>query len=173
MAEAAERLRLLVVGLGTDDRSDDGIGRDVVRALGTGPGLPADLVEGPGDLTRLLELWEGREEVVLVDAVRSGAAPGTVHRWDADEAMGLPGEFGVSSHSLSLPSILRLARDLGRLPTRLLVYGIEVAETGPGSDRTEAVAASVPSVCRRIAREAMGPRPAVRDETISGGGTDA
>jgi hydrogenase maturation protease len=155
--EPDRRHRPLVIGLGTDARSDDGVGLDVVRALRQDPGLEAEVVEGPGDLSRLLDLWSGRTFVVLVDAVRSGAAPGTIERWDGLEATRLPSGIALSTHGLSLPDILHLARFLGRLPPRLVVFGIEARETGPGTARSVEVRAAVPDVCRQITRELGGP----------------
>jgi hydrogenase maturation protease len=145
--------RPLVVGLGAEDRSDDGVGLDVVRALRTGPLFPADLEEEPGDMTRLLDRWEGRPLVVLIDAVRSGLPAGTVHRWADEELDALPEEPAVSTHGLSLAHVLRLARDLGRLPARLVVYGVEAGSTEVGERRSEDVREAVPEVCRRIGLE--------------------
>jgi hydrogenase maturation protease len=153
VAEDPDRSRPLVIGLGTDARSDDGVGLDVVRALRRDPVLRAEIVEGPGDLSRLLDLWSGRAFVVLVDAVRSGAAPGTIVRWDGGEAAHLPSGISLSTHGLSLTDILHLAGFLERLPTRLVVFGIEARETGVGTVRSPEVREAVPEVCRRIARE--------------------
>ena len=159
MSEAPATSRPLVIGVGSDDRSDDGVGLDVARALRERPQLGADVIEGPGDLTRLLDAWDGRTFVVLVDAVRSGAAPGTIRRWERDEASQLPSETAVSTHGFSLPDVLQLARDLHRLPARLVVFGIEAQETGPGNVRSPPVRAAVETACHWIASElTVGPR---------------
>jgi hydrogenase maturation protease len=152
------RPRPMVIGVGAPDRSDDGVGIDVVRSLGRAPPLPVDLVEESGDATRLLDRWEGRELVILVDAVRSGAPPGTVHRWGPEELAGLPLDPTVSTHGLSLANVLRLARDLGRLPARVVVYGIEAGSTEVGEGRSPPVRDAVPQVCQRIADE-VAPAP--------------
>ncbi len=153
MPDAAERPRALVIGLGADARSDDGIGLDVARALRRDPALGAEVVEGPADLSRLLDLWSGRPLVVLVDALRSGAPPGTIVRWEGEEAAHLPSGLSVSTHGLSLPDMLHLAGFLGRLPPRLVVFGIETREVGIGTARSPEVREAVPGVCRAIARE--------------------
>jgi hydrogenase maturation protease len=160
--ELSQTPRPLVVGLGNDDRSDDGIGLDVARALRRRPGVPADVVEGPGDLTRLLDDFAERERVILVDAIRSGAPPGTVHRWSRDEAAGLPAGTAISTHGFDVPSLLRLAVGLGRIPRDLTLFGIEALETGPGRTRTEPVRAAVAVVCDRIQAELGAPVQARR-----------
>jgi len=145
--------RPLVVGIGNDDRSDDGVGLDVARALQRRPAVAADVREGPGDLTRLLDDFSSRSRVILVDAVRSGAPPGTVHRWGGDEAAGLPAGTAISTHGVDVPSLLRLAAGLGRSPDDLTLFGIEAQTIGPGRSRTAPVRAAVAVVCDRIEAE--------------------
>ncbi len=168
MADPRPSARPLVVGLGNDDRSDDGAGLDVARALRDRPWIRADVADGPGDLTRLLVDFARRERVILVDAVRSGGAPGTVYRWEGDEVTGLSPGTTVSSHGLDLPTLLGLAAGLGRTPARLTVFGIEAAGTGPGRIRADAVRAAVAVVADRIESELGAPdrgAGAVRKET--------
>jgi hydrogenase maturation protease len=63
--------------------------------------------------------------VILVDAVYSGAEPGTVHRLEA-HARPIPGSFfHRSTHAINVADAVELARSLGELPPRLVVYGIE------------------------------------------------
>ncbi len=148
--------RPLVIGIGTDERSDDGIGLDVVRELGRRGTLAADVREGPGDLTRLLDVWEGRDRVILVDAMRSDQPPGTIRRWDPDDPRPAPNGGALSSHGLSLADVLELARGLHRLPARLTIFGIEAGATEAGNVRSAPARAAVPEVCRRIEAELGG-----------------
>jgi hydrogenase maturation protease len=115
---------LRIIGLGNAWRGDDAVGLVVVRRLREL--LPAaDVIERSGEPADLLEaLGDGVEEVMLVDAVSSGAPPGDVHRLDAS-AVALPFAAGASTHGLGLAETIELGRALGRLPARLLVYGIE------------------------------------------------
>jgi hydrogenase maturation protease len=117
---------ILVIGIGNDFRGDDGVGRFVVRKL-RDLNLPGVAVlEAEGDPLKFLEKWQGAHTVVLVDAVSSGAAPGTVFYFEAVEAP-LPQELlsPCSTHALGLGAAIELARALGKLPPRLIVYGIE------------------------------------------------
>jgi len=145
--------RPLVIGLGHDDRSDDGAGLDVVRWLREHGRDLADLREGPGDLTGLLDVWAEHPYVVLIDAMQSGASPGAIRRWEGEEALGLPSAVTVSSHGLALPDVLRLARDLHRLPPHLVVFGIEASATGYGRERSPAVRTAIPATGQRIVDE--------------------
>lgn len=137
-----------VIGLGNEWRSDDGAGPELARRLG-GRVLT-------GEPVGLIEAFDGLDDVVLVDAVFSGAPPGTVHVFDASFEP-LPSTlFGASStHALGLAEAVELARSLGRLPARVLVYGIEGAGfafgkgLGPEVEAAVAHVAGEVSVCTR------------------------
>lgn len=145
-----------IVGLGNAMRGDDAVGPVVVRRLREL--LPAaDVLERSGEPADLLEvLGDGVEEVVLVDAVSSGAPPGEVHRFDAS-VVALPFAAGASTHGLGLAETIELGRALGRLPPRLLVYGIEgrAFELGaPLSPEVASAAAAVAAELRQLLEEA-------------------
>jgi hydrogenase maturation protease len=118
-----------------------------------------EVLEREGEPTSLIAGWEGAGALWLVDAVASGAPPGTVHRFEAGAAP-LPAELvGGSTHLLGLGEALELARALGRLPSRTVVYGIEGERFDAGEALTEAVARAVDQVADAIAAEVgCGPR---------------
>jgi hydrogenase maturation protease len=147
---------LRIVGLGNALRGDDAVGLVVVRRLCEL--LPAaDVIEQSGEPADLLEtLGDGVEAVVLVDAVSSGAPPGEVHRLDASE-VALPFAASASTHGLGLAETIELCRALGRLPARLLVYGIEgrAFELGaPLSPEVGRAAVAVTAELRQLLEEA-------------------
>jgi hydrogenase maturation protease len=77
--------------------------------------------------------------VVLIDAVRSGAPPGTVHRIDLKETRpGFLKSYG-STHGLGIAEAVELARSLNRLPETLILYGIEGENFEMGGGLTGAV----------------------------------
>ena len=83
------------------------------------------VIEHDGDGLAMMEAWKDAAVVVVVDAVQSGAAPGTVHRLDA-RAERLPGRLlHSSSHAFGAAEAIELARALGRLPRQVIIYGIE------------------------------------------------
>ena len=94
------------------------------------------VVEALGDVG-LIDAWTGHDSVILLDAVLSGAAPGTVIRRDL-RAAPLPRDwFRLSSHQLGVADAVELARRCGALPTRLVFVGIEGErfDSGRGSRR--------------------------------------
>jgi hydrogenase maturation protease len=133
---------LLVVGLGNAWRGDDGAGPAVARALGDDPRV----VVLEGEPIGLIEAWAGAQDVVVVDAVSSGAAPGTVHRLDAGAAP-LPATLARgSTHAFGLAETIELARTLDRLPPRLTVYGIEGQDFRAGDQLSAPVRTAVDAV---------------------------
>jgi hydrogenase maturation protease len=147
---------VVVVGIGNAMRGDDAAGLEVVgrlRERGPGAGVALRTLEGEG--VALLDLWEGACAAVLVDSVRSGAAPGTVRRLDAT-AEPLPSGLRTSSstHAVGVADAVELARALGRLPRRLVVYGIEGARFDAGAALSPPVAAVIDAVADRVLRDA-------------------
>ena len=147
--------RRIVIGIGNPDRGDDGAGRAVVQRLRGR--LPDDvvLVEQGGETTALLASIEGAGAAFLVDACVSGAAPGTIRRLDA-AATALPPGLGLSSHGLGLAEAVELARLLGRLPPRCIVYAIEGGSFALGAPLSPPVAQAVAEVAARLAAEIAG-----------------
>src|SRR3972149_5844328 len=81
-ADRLDRPRVLVIGVGNPYRRDDAAGRETVRRLrDRAPHVIATL-EHDGEGTSLMEAWQGADLVIVVDAVSSGAAPGTGRRFD-------------------------------------------------------------------------------------------
>ncbi|MGI9646364.1 MAG: hydrogenase maturation protease, partial [Ilumatobacteraceae bacterium] len=76
-------MRPLVIGVGNRWRGDDGVGPRAVDALAARTGDGVDLVALDGEPTRMVDAWAGRSAVVVIDAVRAGGPPGTIHRFDA------------------------------------------------------------------------------------------
>jgi hydrogenase maturation protease len=151
----------LVVGIGNVDRGDDAAGLAVVRRLRGRVGRHVSLLESAGDLTTLLDHWPRASTVVVVDAMSSGAAPGTVRRFDVRDAP-LParGFRRVSSHRFGVSETIELARALDRLPERLVVYGIEGDSFDGDCMLTPAVEAAVQRVVATVLPEVSGtPQP--------------
>ena len=112
---------MLIIGCGNQQRRDDGAGIQVaerVRELG----IEAD--RHSGEAVDLIEAWKGADNVILVDAVLTGAPVGTVRAWDGEQLLASV-RPNASTHGLGVAEAIELAHVLDRLPTRVRVYGIE------------------------------------------------
>jgi hydrogenase maturation protease len=144
----------VIVGAGNTFRRDDGAGPAAARRLrGVLVGGIRVLVK-EGDCASLLDDWQGADAVVVIDATSSGCEPGTIQRYAAHDRP-LPSVFARSStHSFGVAEAVELARALGRLPARVVVFGIEGRDFGHGEGLSADVAAAVEEVVRRVTEEA-------------------
>lgn len=148
--------RRVVIGIGNPDRGDDAAGRAAARLLRGSLPHDVDIVEHDGEATGLLARLDGATAAYLVDACRSGAAPGTVRRFDAT-AVPLPqGLFEVSTHGFGVAAAIELARALGRLPDRCIIYAIEGGSFSAGAPLSAPVAQAVTDVAARLHGEIAG-----------------
>jgi len=77
--------KVLLIGVGNVFRCDDAVGLHIVRRLSERLPALVRVCEDTGDGAHLMDLWRNEEKVIVVDAVKSGARAGTVHRIDVTE----------------------------------------------------------------------------------------
>jgi hydrogenase maturation protease len=144
---------VLVIGVGNDMRSDDGAGPETARRIAQRK-LPGVVVaEHSGEGVGLMDVWNGFTTVVLIDASRSGAEPGEITRFDAAQAEIPTGFFHYSTHAFSVAEAIGLSRQLGRMPPRLIVYGVEGERFDYGPGLSPKVDQAVEALSDRIAAE--------------------
>ncbi len=135
-----------VIGIGNPYRRDDAVGLVVARRLREKNLEGVKVLELSGEGAALIEAWQGAERVIVIDAVCSGAAPGTIFRFAANQ-QAIPTEsFRCSTHNFGLAEAIELARALGRLPRELIVYGIEGKDFAAG----EGVSPEVEQAASRV-----------------------
>jgi hydrogenase maturation protease len=143
----------LIIGIGNEYRRDDAAGLIVARRLRKLVPNEINIIEQSGEGAVLMETWKGAENVVLIDAVHSGAAPGTIFRFKA-HAQPLPTKFfHYSTHAFSIAEAIELARALKQLPPSLVVYGIEGKSFAAGVGLSAEVEKAVREVAERIQQE--------------------
>lgn len=129
-----------IIGCGNIDRSDDAAGLLVARRLRE---MGFDAFEHSGDGFALLDLWQGADDVVLVDALVSGGAPGTISLWNPDAPATAAPDYRCSTHVFGPAEAIELGRALDRLPERIRVYGIEASNFEIGGAPSPEVLAAV------------------------------
>lgn len=143
----------LILGIGNEFRRDDAAGIAAVRALSNILREGIDLHEMSGEGVALMDVWRGRSWVIVIDAV-AGKRPGVIHRFQ------LPGSvvpfkfFHYSSHHFSVAEAIEMSRQLGTLPPRVDVFGIEATDfeygTALSKEVETAVACVVDEICELI-----------------------
>src|SRR5574341_1004248 len=120
------KLRILVIGVGNAYRGDDAVGLVVAQRLKEQAIDHVSVLEEGGDGVTLMESWENADTVILVDAGYSAAKPGTLYRFDA-HTQPIPAKyFHYSTHAFGVAEAIELSRTLNQLPSRFIVYCIEV-----------------------------------------------
>ncbi len=148
----------LVIGLGNRLRGDDGAGPRVAELVAErAPEL--DVIVCEREPSDLLLRWDGARVAVIVDAV-AGPTPGTVHRLELDheELAERPGPT-ASTHALDLSEVVELGRELGRMPKRLVVFGIEAESFATGGGLSPPVCERVGALADAVISEARGEPP--------------
>ena len=142
-----------VIAVGNPLRADDGAGVEVVRRLAGRVPPEVRLIELGGEPAELLDAWNELGTAVLVDAVRTGGEPGTVHSFDASTEP-LPARTGsASTHGLGLAEALELGRALGRLPARVVVVGIEADDRTMGGELSRPVQDAIEDAAETVLAE--------------------
>ena len=142
---------VIVVGIGNPYRGDDGVGHAATELIAGRSDL--EVLLSDGEPTRLVDAWEGRQVAIVLDAIRRGAPPGTIHRFQVGRAS-LPEAFRhPSTHGAGIESAVALGRALDRNPKKLIIYGVEPADMTDGRGLSTAVERSLPLLVERVLEE--------------------
>ena len=117
----------VVIAVGNAFRRDDGVAAVIAERLRSRALAGVEVIDEMCEPARLIEAWDGARLCVLVDALSTGAEPGTVHRVELDDAADVRFDLDASAHSthgLAIADAVALGRALGRLPRRLVVVGV-------------------------------------------------
>ena len=116
---------ILIIGIGNPYRGDDAVGLRIAQDIKKKSPDHVNVIEQSGDGISLMDSWKDSDAVILIDAVHSGAQPGTIHRFDVHTQTIPTKFFHYSTHAFGVAEAIELARALKQLPKNLIVYGIE------------------------------------------------
>lgn len=154
-------MKVLVIGLGSPLLTDDSVGlkvaQEVRRRIAPSEGVTVD--EDVRGGLHLMERLAGYDRAVIVDAIVTGAAPGTILQLTPDD---IPTQRSASQHDVNLPTALELGRQLGvHLPASedILLVGIEADDILTFNEEcTPAVAAAIPRAVEVVLAALDAPR---------------
>lgn len=138
-----------IAGVGSP-HGDDQIGWRIVDILQKQQ-LPAQVVR-VRDPMGLLDCCDGCQQLVIVDACSTGALPGTISRLEWPDSR-IKTRHRFSTHGISVAGVLELAGNLGRLPERAILFGVEVSRCLPGDEMSRPVAEALVELETRICQE--------------------
>lgn len=153
-----EPVARVIIGCGNLLRGDDGVGPVLIRHL-LDRGVPAGtrVVDGGTSGMEVGFAMRGAGEVVLIDACRTGSAPGSIFRVPGERLEQLPPLTGLHQHAFRWDHALAFARWLLKdaYPHRITVYLIEAASLEAGMALTEPVARAMRQVIDILVDEAQ------------------
>ena len=147
---------VLVIGVGNAWRGDDAVGLQAARRLRVSLGLSVEVIDAEGDGLAILDLMEGIDHVILIDAVKGGGQPGTTVRLDLSVGSRWGTVVPCSTHAMGIADAIDLARALGRLPKQIILYGIEIESVESGAPISDAVREGLDIVVEQVYREVRG-----------------
>lgn len=149
MARTEAERRVLVLGLGGVLMGDDGIGPYVVRRLAARWDLEphgVDVLDGGTPGPDLVDYLAGREAAVLVDAVRSAEAPGTVRVYRHEEIAQAPVLPRLSPHDPDLAQALVTAEMAGEPAREVVLVGVVPERVELSTELSPALRRAVPKI---------------------------
>jgi hydrogenase maturation protease len=147
---------ICIIGIGNLFRGDDAVGLLAARWLRERVDSSVEVLEAEGDGLALLDLMEGLDQVMLIDAVKSGGRPGTTVRLDLSKESRWGGLAPCSTHAMGIAEAIDLARTLSRLPEQIILYGIEIDSLEPGAALSESVRVGLDIVVEQVLKEIEG-----------------
>lgn len=143
----------LVIGCGNLLRADDGVGPILIRQLWE-LGLPDGMRVADGGTAGMDVAFKmrGADHVIIVDAARTGSAPGTLFQVPGAELEQLPPLEGINLHAFRWDHALAFGRWLLKddYPRRITVYLIEGECFEHGEPLSPAVYQQMQSLAQRL-----------------------
>ena len=128
---------ITVLGLGNILMTDEGVGVHVVKEFEQQYEVPpyVEIIDGGAAGLDLIPFIEGREKVLMVDAVNFDREPGYIDILEND-AIPVRLTQKASMHHLGLMDVLCIVRMSGNMPHEMCIIGIQPKSLELGLDMT-------------------------------------
>jgi len=145
--------KIVILGVGNLLLSDEGVGVHVATEL-MKTKLPPEVsvVEGGTDGFRLLNVITEADRLIVIDAVRGGAEPGSIYRFDIDDVRNCPSGFKTSVHQIGILEVIDLSELIGKRPHTTII-GIEPKSLEMGMELSPEIKSKVPRMIDLIFEE--------------------
>jgi hydrogenase maturation protease len=145
---------VLILGLGNLLQCDDGVGCRVAQELEQ-RALPdnVQVIDGGTPGVGLLNLLEGRQRVIIIDAAEMGLQPGNFKRFDAEDALLTGSAQRISLHRTGIADALALAHELKIELPKITFFGVQPARVDWQDGLSPQVQSAMPRVIEAILNE--------------------
>jgi hydrogenase maturation protease len=147
--------RILIGGIGNVLLEDDGVGPYTVRVLEATYEFEdaVEIIDLGTPALDLVDQISGRDAVILIDSVDSGATPGTVLLYRKEDILRHPPAVRMDPHSPALAETLLGVDLFGETPKEFLLIGVTGDSYNPGCDLSPLVQWSVKLAISEVLRE--------------------
>ncbi len=146
--------KILVMGLGNIILRDEGLGVRALEQLCERYELPphVEAIDGGTLGLSLLPYLDGVSDLLIIDAVQTGQAPGTLVRLEGEA---IPAALAVkmSMHQIGLQELLAISAIQGTTPARVVLWGMVPALMEPGVELSDTVSAQLDALVEATAGE--------------------
>ena len=154
MSDGALNRRALVLGIGNLLIGDEGVGCRAVEELARRFDLPptVECVDGGTAGFELLPMLDGKDHVILIDALRDEREPGTVIMVENEQ---VPRAFlnKTTPHQPGICDVLAAAELTDALPKHLTLYGVEPKRLDVGIGLSAEVEAGMEKVISAVVEQ--------------------
>lgn len=150
--------KIAIIGVGNILLGDEGIGVHVVRELENAR-LPKNVEVYDCGVSgmKILNILEGFDKAIIIDAVKAGGKPGEIYRFALEEA--LTGDIRMTSlHELDLITAIKIAKltNAYKLPKEVVVIGVEPKSLEESLELSPEVKKAIPEVIKLVFKEISG-----------------
>ena len=150
-------VKTAVIGVGNILMGDDGVGVHAIRKLQQHRLHDSiSCIDGGTASFEALDACEDCEDIIVIDAVQAGGAPGTIYRMTLDEWQITR---GISLHDVTLLDAISIAEAFTGRNIRVTVIGIEPDQITPGLELSEPVRKKLDELVDRVTEELERTKP--------------
>ena len=144
-------MTITLIGLGNILLKDEGVGVHVANAIRERYSFSpeVEIIDGGTLGLDLLHYFEGRDKVLLVDAVDFRKEPGYIGIMD-DDAIPSTLFAKLSVHHIGLSDVLFAAKLLDYTPSKIRLIGIQPQSLDVGLDVTDCIASKIEELMRLV-----------------------
>jgi hydrogenase maturation protease len=149
------RKDVVVIGLGNELMSDEGIGVHIVRRFSARQEefASVDFIEAGSAGMNLLHLIANRKKAVIIDCAKMGVKAGTMRRFTASQVESVKKLGRFSLHEADILQVINLSRQLGECPQGVVFFGIEPGTLKPGQNLSKALCGKIGDYEAKIGKE--------------------
>lgn len=145
-----------IIGLGNPLRGDDGIGLVLLKYLQNHKEKLTkniDFIDGGTSGMNLVHLLGNYDSVFVLDAVDFHGTPGELKTFTVEEVKNQKIQFFLSTHEPDFLSVLTLLQQINKVPTQLLIFGVQPKEISYKTGFSNEIQTALPMIQKKIFKE--------------------